>query len=267
MKCFKSIYYSNRLPKKSVITLAILCLRHWFKNALHLLSICLVSVGFHYVWKNTNETTKKPSQSPKTSDTLDFVVVWVTLNICSGIWEEIISLGWVSHTICKKFRLMQQLCWQGRAVLHKSTKMLIRNVKCLHTPAFLSKDHWSWIVAKNRSNFCVCFLVHLGGFNTVKIQQSAYKSSNILMNVQWRRKKFSLLLSLFIKSLKVACHHPDAPQSDASKKSSHGELLKHFCSWDLTYELEGVLLQSCDVFQASALKSLSSPPCGNVASL
>lgn len=79
--------------------------------------------------------------------------------------------------------------------------------------------------------------------------------------------KFSLLLWLCIKSLKADCHHAAAPQSDASRKASHGELLKHFCSWGLMDALEWVLLQPSDVFQASALKSLSPPPSGNVASL
>lgn len=50
-------------------------------------------------------------------------------------------------------------------------------------------------------------------------------------------RKFSLLLRLCSESLKLDFHNPAAPQSDASKKASHQELLKHFCSWSLMDEL------------------------------
>lgn len=50
-------------------------------------------------------------------------------------------------------------------------------------------------------------------------------------------RKFSLLLQVCSKSLKLDCQNPAAPQSHASKKGSHRELLKHFCSWSLMDEL------------------------------
>lgn len=167
MKHLKFICYSNGVPKKSVITLTIPFQRQWFKHALHLLSICLVLVGFHYVRKNVNETIKKPCKSTPQSFRYFWLcgflgnVKYLFTYMRRDTQPRLLLLCWVSHTICKNSGWCKKSTgkgWHCYIRVQKCSSEMSNAFTPLH---FLCKDNLSQIVAKNQSNFSICLLVNL----------------------------------------------------------------------------------------------------------